>query len=87
MAAFVGALGAILAVQVAYRLGVAGWIGTVFVAIVAAGGSAAAWLRLSGFRIFTLVLSPAALVVTAGPATTAEIAAIAAAGGARGAAG
>jgi hypothetical protein len=63
MAAFVGALGAILAVQVAYRLGVAGWIGTVFVAIVAAGGSAAAWLRLSGFRTFTLVLSPAALVV------------------------
>ena len=62
-AVFVGALGAIIAVQVAYRLGVAGWIGTEIVAIVTAGALGIAWLRMSGFRTFLQVLSPAALIV------------------------
>ena len=62
-AALVGALSAILAIQVAYRLGVSGWTGTAIVAILAVGAFGGAWLRLSGFRAFLLVLSPAALVV------------------------
>ena len=63
MAAFVGGLGAILAAQIAYRLGVSGWVGTAILAIPAAGALGAAWLRMSGVRTFLLVLSPAALVV------------------------
>jgi len=62
-ATLVGALGAILAVQVAYRLGVGGWIGTTIVGILTAGAVGVAWHRMIAVRSFLLVLSPAALVV------------------------
>ncbi len=62
-AALVGVLGAIVVVQVAYRLGVNGWVGSSVVTILAIGAFAVAWLRLRAFRMFVLVLSPAAIVV------------------------
>jgi hypothetical protein len=62
-AAVVGALAAIIAVQVAYRVGVSGWQATIVVAALVAALAAFAWLWLNAFRTFLVVLSPAALVV------------------------
>jgi hypothetical protein len=56
-------LGAVLAVQVAYRVGASGWAATLVVGAASAAAFGVAWVRLGAFRTFLRVLSPAAFVV------------------------
>ena len=62
-ALFVGATTAILAVQVAYRAGVTEWPATLAVVASTGGLAAFAWLKITAFRTYLGVLSPAALIV------------------------
>ena len=64
-AACVGLLGSLVAVQLSYRLGAAGWLAAALVVAVVAPALYVAWLRSPPFRTFLLLLSPAALVVPA----------------------
>jgi hypothetical protein len=59
----VGAMTAILAVQIAYRTGMTGWPAALAVVAGVGGLGALAWLRMTVFRTYLGVLSPAALIV------------------------
>ena len=62
-AMFVGALGGVIALQAAYRLGLDGWSPALTVWFGVLALIAFAWLRIRAVRTFFTVLSPATFVI------------------------